>query len=75
MKGINYTTIGPSDQDSNLKFFLASLNSVCIHFGKKSEEIEQYFHFYFFIVKLQLKKVRLLNFNHKKKSESPWIVV
>ena len=48
----NYTTIGPSDRDSNLKNFFNSLNSV-YPFRKEdrrnSEEIGQYFHFYFFI--------------------------
>ena len=49
----NYTTIGPSDRDSNLKNFFYLFNIQYIHF----EEIEQYFHFYFFyIVKLQSKK-------------------
>ena len=56
----NYTTIGPSDQDSNLqKFFdiIISLNSVCYSFWKKKEEIGHSFIFNFFL---------LLNFNIKK---------
>ena len=53
----NYTTIGPSDQDSNLNFFLTSVNSVYIRFGKKSEEIQKKLDNIFIFIFL------LLNFN------------
>ena len=55
----NYTTIGPSDQDSNLKkkIFLTSVNSVYIRFGKKSEEIQKKLDNIFIFIFL------LLNFN------------
>ena len=35
----NYTTIGPSDRDSNLKEIFYLFNIQCIHSEKKIEEI------------------------------------
>ena len=54
----NYTTIGPSDQDSDLQIFLTliiSLNIYCDSQEEKLEEIGRYYFFYY-SVKLQKRK-------------------